>query len=525
VTGAGRSRLEIATALGVGLAAALCAYPPLRVPGLGLAMLAPLAWLLDAASPRRSTALAWLYSALFGLFACRWLVHALVVEYGVAPLPAVLFTAVVIMALAVIPGLAGGAYAALRPAGAWLAPLVLASIWTLGEWLRGSIAGVPWLLAAQSVARWPAAIQIADLGGQYAVSFAVVAVGAGLGIAARRRDLRALAAPAVVASLTLAYGAFRDSGSDPASVRVGVVQAAVPQAERFQPGSAARNVARHEAATRALAARAPLDLVVWSETAVDIDLDRTPSLRASLERLAREIDVPIVTGAPRSVGGHPSNAVVLITPGAGLVESYDKQRLVPFSEYDPPLFGWLAALIGPVVEGEPYMPGREATVFRRGPLPFSTPVCFEITYPDLVRAFRAAGAALIVNLSNDAWFGRVGYPDLHFDHAIFRAVETRSAVVRGANTGISGAVDASGRVVATIPAFEEGVLELEVAAAGAPPLYARTGDAPLVAALLIAPAWATWRRSHAAPAADRRRSGSSRRAAARDRARREASTR
>jgi len=74
---------------------------------------------------------------------------------------------------------------------------------------------------------------------------------------------------------------------------------------------------------------------------------------------------------------------------------------------------------------------------------------------------------------------------MHFDHAIYRAVEMRMPVVRGANTGISGVIDAAGRVVATIPAFEEGTLRAEVAAAGAPPLYARTGDWPLVTALLL----------------------------------------
>jgi apolipoprotein N-acyltransferase len=526
-----RVRRDVAAggvALLVAVGVALAAYPPLRLPGLGLLLLGPVAWLLDRASPRRAFLLAWGYSTLFAVAACRFVVHALVVEYGVAPLPAVAFLVLVVAGVALAPGLAGAAYAALRPANAIAAPLIFAAVWTLGEWLRGSLLGVPWLLAAQTVARWPIAIQIADLGGQWAVSFAVIAVGAGLGIAARRRDARALVAPASVAAAWLGYGAlglaWYGSPSDGEPIRVGIVQASVPQAERFQPGSAARNVARHESATRALAARADLDLVVWSETAVDIDLDRAPQLRATLERLAREIGVPIVTGAPRSANGRNTNSVVLLAPDRGLVESYDKQRLVPFSEFDPPLFGWLARLIGPVVEGNPYVPGREAVVFRAGPLPFSAPVCFEITYPDLTRGFRDAGAALLVNLSNDAWFGRIGYPELHFDHAIFRAVELRSAVVRGANTGISGVVGADGRVRAEIPVFTEGAIDVDVAAAGPPPLYARAGDAPLVALLLTGTAWAAWVRRRAAPAADPHRSGSLRRGA-RGRARRSGSTR
>ncbi|RIL07838.1 MAG: apolipoprotein N-acyltransferase [Proteobacteria bacterium] len=390
--------------------------------------------------------------------------------------------------------------------------------------MRGALLGVPWLLAAQTVARWPIAVQVADAGGQYAVSFALLAIAGGAGIALRRRDARVLVAPALVAALWLGYGAARlarfDAGGG-ARVAVGVVQASVPQAERFQPGSAVRNVARHERATRALVAEAPIDLVVWSETAVDIDLDDTPGLVRQLARLADEVGAPIVTGAPRTKDGRHTNAVVLFAPGAGLAESYDKQRLVPFSEYDPPGFGWLAKLIPDVVKGDPYVPGTTATIFGAAPLPLAAPVCFEITDAALVRRFRAAGAALLVNVSNDAWFGPGGYPQMHFDHAIFRAVETRSAVVRGANTGISGVVDAAGRVVATIPAFEEGVLRAEVTAAGAPPLYARTGDAPLALALTAALGGlaAARMRRRAAPASRPRRSGSASRPAARGRAR------
>jgi apolipoprotein N-acyltransferase len=136
-----------------------------------------------------------------------------------------------------------------------------------------------------------------------------------------------------------------------------------------------------------------------------------------------------------------------------------------------------------VTEGDPYVPGTRPTVFRAGPLPFSTPVCFEITYPALVRRFRNDGAALLVNLSNDAWFGPVGYPEMHLAHAVFRAVENRTWVVRGANTGISAAIDPHGRVRASVPAFTEGQFAVDVAVPGAPPFYARHGDLPLLVAL------------------------------------------
>jgi apolipoprotein N-acyltransferase len=307
------------------------------------------------------------------------------------------------------------------------------------------------------------------------------------------------------------FGVWRLSSSPAAAerARVGVVQASVPQAERFRPGSAGRNVGRHAAATVSLTRREPLDLVVWSETSVDVDLDETPALRASIEQLATQIAVPLLTGAPRSAQGRRTNSVVLFAPGRGLVESYAKQRLVPYSEYDPELGAPLAPLLGPVTEGHPYVAGREPTVFREGPIPFSAPVCFEITYPHLVRRFVRAGARLLVNLSNDAWFGPTGYPEMHLAHAIFRAVETRTWIVRGANTGISAAIDPAGRVVAELPAFEEGTFAVDVRAAGAPTLYARAGDAPLLVllALALAGSFAGARRPGRARRASPRRRG------------------
>jgi apolipoprotein N-acyltransferase len=476
------------------------AYPPSGLGVLGAVMLAPIVAALEGASPRRAFLVVWVYTVAAALVLVRWLVHALAGEYGVAPVPAWVFTFLVVCGGGLIPAAAGALYAVLRPRIlAVAAPLAFAALWVLGEWLRGELLGLPWLLAAHTMVRFPAAIQVADLGGSYAVGFVVVAVNAALGIAARRRSAVPLAGPALLAVFAGFYGAWRTDagpGAGPAA-RLAVVQAAVPQDQRFQPGSAYANTARHAELTRRAAQRQKLDLVVWSETAVDIDLDQTPALSDRLGRLADEVGVPFVTGAPRSAGGLRTNSVVLFTPRHGIAESYAKQRLVPFAEYDPTFAAPLARLLAPVVEGEPYVPGTEPFVFRRGPIPFAAPVCFEITYSGLMRRFRAAGAELVLNLSNDAWFGRSGYAEMHFAHAILRAVELRSWVVRGANTGISGFVDPVGRVVAELPVFEEGVVSSEVQAAGAAPFYARAGDLPVLAFLVavMAIAWLTGARS------------------------------
>ena len=497
-----RAGTGVATAALAAAAATLLtvlAYPPYAVPGLGAVMLAPLVAVLDGVRARRAFAIAWLYSLAMAFVATRWMLHALVVEYGASPLPSALFLVLIIGSVALVPAAAAALFARLSPQlGDAAVPLAFAAIWALAEWLRAGPFGVPWLLAAHTWFRVPIAIQLAEWGGIALVSFVTVAVSAGIGLAVRRQSAWPLAAPALLAALAIGIGALRLSTFEPtagsATARIGVVQAAVPQDQRFQSDSARRNVTRHAEASQALARRGPLDLLVWSETAVDVDLDRTPMLRLGLEKLAGELGAPLVTGAPRTAGGVHTNSVVLFAPEGGLVETYAKQRLVPFSEYDPAWGAWLAPLIGPVTDGQPYVPGQQATIFRAGPLPFAAPVCFEITYPRLVRQFRRQGAVLLVNLSNDAWFGPVGYPEMHLAHAIFRAVETRAWVVRGANTGISAAIDPAGRVVEELPAFTEGTFAVSVAAAGPAPFYARYGDPPVLAGLAaIAIAALAWR--------------------------------
>jgi apolipoprotein N-acyltransferase len=110
-------------------------------------------------------------------------------------------------------------------------------------------------------------------------------------------------------------------------------------------------------------------------------------------------------------------------------------------------------------------------------------VCFELTDAALMRDFRRAGADLVVNLSNDAWFGPTAYAEMHLAHAPFRAVELGTWVVRGTNTGISAVIDAQGRVAVRSELFREGVLAAEVRTASRETWYARHGDAPVLAAL------------------------------------------
>lgn len=487
-----RPSLSAALLLGLGVVATVLAHPPRPCWPLAFGMLAPLVAFSEGRRARAVFAFTYVYTVAMALVIVRWLLHALSVEYGVPAAAGWVFAVLLVGAYAVVPAAAAALYALLRPrVTAAAAPLLFAALWTFGEWLRAEPLGLPWVLAAHPLAFVPAAIQTAEIGGVFAPGFGAALVGAGVGVAAVRRGrsgAAALLAPALFAAVSLGWGAWRlHTFSAPPSPRAGldvaVVQASVPQQERFQPGSALRNTLHHEALTRRLLKAQSADLVVWSETAVDEDLDRSPGLVWRLHRLVDETGVPLVTGAPRAADGARRNSVVLFAPGNDALGVYDKQHLVPFSESEPATLHWLEPLLAPLVEGEPYRPGRTPTLLRVPGAALAAPVCFEISYPGLLRAFDAAGAELMLNLSNDAWFGRTGFAETHLAHAPFRAVELRRWIVRATNTGISAFVDPAGRIVSRLGLFEEGVLRGRVEPRGAHTFYARFGDLPWLAFL------------------------------------------
>jgi apolipoprotein N-acyltransferase len=269
-------------------------------------------------------------------------------------------------------------------------------------------------------------------------------------------------------------------------LRVGVVQAAIDLRERWREGSAMAHVEEQVALTRELLADASaLDLVVWPETAIDAVLESDERLLAALRQEVDASRVPLVAGTQR-IGDGISNSAVLVVPRAGLIESYQKQVLVPFAESRPRWGEALRPLLAGVERGQPYRPGEAARVFTHFSVPLGAPICFEITYARLVRDFARRGARVLLNLSNDAWFGRTGYAEMHLAHAVLRAIELRTPVVRASASGISALIDARGRVAQRLAVGVRGALHGEVRANVAPTLYARFGDAPFLALLAAA---------------------------------------
>ena len=472
-----------AAAVASGLALAL-AYPHFDLSALAWVALAPVIVIAVGRPAGPAFGWGWLTGAIFFFVLLRWLNFTFSV-YSAIPWP-----------LVYVPTLALAGYCALYVglfAGAlgWVAArrsparaLVLAPfIWVGGEWVRGHfLGGFPWGLLGYSQYRELPVIQIAELGGVYAVSFVLVAANSALAalcVLPWRRAVAGVLAGAGLVAVTLSFGAMRlaTAGGQPAAeARVGLMQPSIEQPLKFDPSHAERTLAIYVALSRRTASD-QLQLLVWPETALPGVLRRDVTLRRLLTELASALRVPLLVGSIDVSDGAPAryrNSAFLVT-GGGLQERYDKIQLVPFGEYVP-----LSALLGFVRGWAEFIadlePGARPFVFLGPPAPFGVVICYEGIFPELVREFVKDGARFMVNMTNDAWFGRTSGPLQHLAMYPFRAVEHRLAVVRAANTGISAFITPTGRIAQSLPLFERGTLVDTIALRTTTTLYTRFGD-------------------------------------------------
>ncbi|HWN13832.1 MAG TPA: apolipoprotein N-acyltransferase, partial [Candidatus Dormibacteraeota bacterium] len=370
-----------------------------------------------------------------------------------------------------------------RRLGAGPALALAPALWVVGEWLRGHLmGGFPWGLLGYSQHAQLAVIQIAELGGVYAVSLVIAAVSAALAALLAlgpRRAWPGAAAAALLLAGTLGFGAHALGvvrGADTGSVDVGVIQPAIEQTIKWDPARHAQILDIYERLTREAALTRPA-VVLWPETATTIFLRGDPELLERLRRLSADIATPILVGSidrrdgPR---GQFLNSAFFLT-GQGITGKYDKIHLVPFGEYVP-----LAGLLG-FVKGwaefiSEFGEGDTQTVFPLPGAPFGTVICYEIIFPELFRGFVIGGARFMANITNDAWFGETAGPWQHLGMLPLRAVEQRVAIARAANTGVSAFVDPAGRIGPTLPLQARGVLHHRIPLRGPLTLYARLGD-------------------------------------------------
>lgn len=437
--------------------------------------------------PLRSGCFGLLCGLLYHLSLLYWVVIVLGRYGGLHPVPAAgallllalhmsLYTALFCWLLSLFSARPG------RAEGNSSAAILLAAppVWVGLDVLRGWLfTGMPWMDLGYGLYKQPMLIQAADLGGHHLLTFCIVLVNALLfwlldrsrpAEPVRRHQhyfyavMACLLLYAVSGYSCLRYQEITSAAAEAVQAAVAAVQANISQEDKWSPDLKEKTVDRYlSLSERAFKDEEELDLLVWPETALPFYPPREP-LMQRVKDFAGKKRVQLLTGAPFFTV-HPEkknpveyfNSAVLLDRSGQLTDRYNKQHLVPFGEYVP-LRNYLWFL-KPVVEliGD-FTPGTSSAPLQAEKIRAGVLICFESVFPEIARRETAAGANLLVTLTNDAWYGRSSAPVHSWAMTVLRAVENRRSMVRAANTGISGFVGPTGDIRAESPLFAEDAL-------------------------------------------------------------------
>ncbi|HSG64364.1 MAG TPA: apolipoprotein N-acyltransferase, partial [Gammaproteobacteria bacterium] len=481
----GAARLKLFLALAAGAALPL-AYAPFSHYALAPVCLALLMLVWARATPGQAFLLGFAFGFASFLAGMYW-VYISIHDFGGAhPLLAGFLTLALVTILSLFPGFVGWVAArwfALRGPAAWLG--AVPALWVLAEWLRGWVfSGMGWLAVGYSqIDSW--LVGYAPLGGVYLTGWMVLlSAGALVTLSRSVGRARAGAALGLAAVWLAAYFLAQQRWTEPNSdiVTVALVQGAVSQDLKWQSAQLAPTLELYRDLT---AQAAPSDLVIWPEAAIPALYERIESYLDEVRALAAGTGGSVLLGVLRQDPdtGAVQNALVSLD---GRPSFYIKRHLVPYGEYFPvPDFvrDWLRVLDLPYTDIRPGPPDQPPLNVAGQKL--AVTICYE----DLFGAEQLhymPDATLLVNVSNDAWFGDSIAPHQHLDIARFRAAEVGRYLLRATNTGITAIVDPSGGIVARAPQFEPHLLRGAVQGLVGSTPYARWGNyAVVVLALLV----------------------------------------
>jgi apolipoprotein N-acyltransferase len=418
------------------------------------------------------------------------------VTYGELPaVVSVLINALLVAYLALFPAIFAMIVARLAAVSGHRALLAAPFVWVATELGRTHLlTGFPWVLLGYSQVTMLPVAQLAAVCSVYGLSALVASVSAASAYAATARGvsgsaagpLRVSAYKPLLATIALvlvvaAWGTYRiergEFTSAGETVRVGLVQGNVDQADKWDPARAAGIFRDYLNMTRR-AIGGGAEMVVWPESSTPFFFEEDKPGAEQVRTIARKTGVPILLGSDQIERGRVIkyyNSAFLVRPDGATGGVYRKMHLVPFGEYVPlkDLLFFAGRLVAAVSD---FSPGDAAVLLPVRNHLVSTAICYEIVYPDLVRRTANGGSELLTTITNDAWFGRTSAPYQHFAQASMRAIENGRYLVRSANTGISGVVDPYGRVLAQTPIFEQTVLVADARFVRERTVYSRTGD-------------------------------------------------
>ncbi|SFM93255.1 apolipoprotein N-acyltransferase [Thermodesulforhabdus norvegica] len=479
-------------------------FPIILIGGVSLTLAfppygySPVAWiafipLLCASSDRKTgVSRAAIFGFVFGLshrLTSIYWIHYVLQKYGHLPFTLSLLLCVALCAyLAIYPAIF--AIAARYLSLLNLNWLVLPCTWVLLEWIQAkALTGFPWNLVGYSQGSVLQIVQSADLWGVYGVSFAVLLINAVIAELLKKRRFSFVAALSVatVWAFIFFYGAHKIKNYGASSgtskcFRTAIVQGNIDQAVKWDAEFRRTTLEKYLALSRnALLHSGNIELIVWPETAMPFFFELDPDFGQAIRQFAKKEGVALLFGSPGVAfkeGGEAEgflNNAYLVDKRGITTGKYSKEHLVPFGEYVP-LKKVLFFVKRLVPAAGDFIPGKTSGLLQKGGIRMGVLICYEAIFPELARKRTKAGANVLVNISNDAWFGYTSAPFQHLEMARWRAVETRRPLLRSTNTGISAFVDPLGRVEQSLDLFKEGFIDQTVCTGEEVTFYARFGD-------------------------------------------------
>jgi len=476
--------------------------PKPEIPLLAWVSLVPLLFAISGKKPSHAALLGFLFglTAYIGIF--YWTSYPIAMYGGIPVFLAITFMFLLVMYISLYPTVF--AYFVVWSKERFsLSEFVSVPIaWTTLEYLREFIlTGFPWGYLGHSQLPWLNLMQILDITGVYGVSFVIASVNACifliiLRIVKKRQNFpvaETLISVLLVATLII-YGLYAMRREDKivksiAPITVALIQGNIRQDLKWDPSYQEETVHIYETLSIASIDYSS-DIVIWPETATPFFFDLDDTYRPRILELPRKLNAYLLFGTPAYEMGEDDyiffNRSYVLSPRGEIIGRYDKIHLVPFGEYIP--YKKILFFVDKFVYSVGDM--RSGTItepIETNVGSIGTLICYEAIFPEISRIFARNGASLLVNITNDAWFGETSAPYQHFSMARMRAIETRLPLVRAANTGITAIIKPTGEAELVSTIFTRSVIVGDINPNNRTTFYTRFGDifAQIVTALFF----------------------------------------
>ena len=373
--------------------------------------------------------------------------------------------------------------------------VTLPPIWVALEYLRGWLfTGFPWAIIGYSQQNFSLAIQSSDVTGVYGVSLMLVVVNcaiAGVLVAPKSRlAWLGVVATCIISISHFGYGFWRESqplDQRAEQLRVALIQGNIDQAQKWVPENRQSSIDRYQSLSMQALPSQP-DLIIWPEAATPFFLQDQSELAKQVKQLPKQLNASLLVGSPAyqqlssDEYQYYNSAYLFSATGENLGRS-DKIHLVPFGEYVP--LEKILSFIDKLVVGVGNFSSGEVRPLPLNGHDLGVLICYEAIFPQLAREYVRQGSSLLVNLTNDAWFGHSSAPYQLLAMTRFRAIENRIWIARAANTGISALISPAGNVTLAGPIFESLQLSGVVGLGAEVTFYTRFGDVFAYICLLL----------------------------------------